>query len=486
MHKAAVFAFATAVAAVAVALMLQLLPDSAELTYGEPLPYLKATREGDRLKIWLEDFAGLRPERVWLYVNGELKASGGPGTSVYARCGDRVAALAQYEAGVKRVEAEIQCTKPIKAPEGRTKIYNFDYMLSEVLNNMFGGVEDTDVPVKYKGECNVWYTVWNPEKYNITAYVYAEAAAPDVLVCADGYCQKSRLISWGSVGNNHDYRPSGFVEVYALKVADAPYSQYMGGGGKMVYVEYILDWEWPDDYTTVIRLEARVDGATVARCEYVLSSSSYAKEERRTWTEWKEPNFTATYGTYIKTPDGRVLKGFLYLYSRTDGSWSFKMYTVETNLTDLPEAARAISLPVGSRYGAFIFQIDFAVATNEYFSNGPLKQFYNYLEKDETARGVIADGLYGAKPYSEYNVPRFGVNRTEVYRYNVTLVKADARSGRSYAVSLFRVLRPPAVGAVLAAAPINYTMPPELFPPANAASAQTQTPSDSTIITYRP
>ncbi len=39
-----------------------------------------------------EDFGGFSYERVWLYVNGQLKASGVPGTDTVAKCGDEVAA----------------------------------------------------------------------------------------------------------------------------------------------------------------------------------------------------------------------------------------------------------------------------------------------------------------------------------------------------------------------------------------------------------
>jgi hypothetical protein len=36
----------------------------------------------------VEDFGGFSYERVWLYVNGQLKASGVPGTDATAECGD--------------------------------------------------------------------------------------------------------------------------------------------------------------------------------------------------------------------------------------------------------------------------------------------------------------------------------------------------------------------------------------------------------------
>ena len=289
MHKAAVFAFATAVAAVAVALMLQLLPDSAELTYGEPLPYLKATREGDRLKIWLEDYAGLRPERVWLYVNGELKASGGPGTSVYARCGDRVAALAQYEAGVRRVEAEVRCTRPIKAPEG-----------GEVT------VLDSEVKKQYvqayttlmHGSAGVPYEV---EARCDRVDAFENEAEISVRITArEGYVACARIVrevfSWGLLSfetspaslcgrqlvfEYYIYGGDDFgmadVRYYFLfyRYAEAPAAQYAGAGGFEGHM-YFRVWSKLRAY---IDVEVRFNGALIAICSQQQQSHSTLRQD---------------------------------------------------------------------------------------------------------------------------------------------------------------------------------------------------------------
>jgi hypothetical protein len=93
-------------AAAAVWLMgaaLHLWPDADQLAYGYPLPYLKVEfdRSANAVRFWVEDFGGVSYERVWLYVNGRLAASGGPGTDAAARCGDEVAAVVKYHSGVK-------------------------------------------------------------------------------------------------------------------------------------------------------------------------------------------------------------------------------------------------------------------------------------------------------------------------------------------------------------------------------------------------
>jgi hypothetical protein len=46
----------------------------------------------------VEDFGGLPYERVWLYVNGQLKASGSSGDDAAAKCGDEMCAVVLYTA----------------------------------------------------------------------------------------------------------------------------------------------------------------------------------------------------------------------------------------------------------------------------------------------------------------------------------------------------------------------------------------------------
>jgi len=115
-----VLALSTAAAVWLMGVALHLWPSADQLAYGNPLPYLKVKfdRPANAVKFWVEDFGGLPYERVWLYVNGRLAASGGPGTEAAAKCGDEVAAVVKYHSGVKKLEGRILCTKPIKASGG--------------------------------------------------------------------------------------------------------------------------------------------------------------------------------------------------------------------------------------------------------------------------------------------------------------------------------------------------------------------------------
>jgi hypothetical protein len=111
-------ALSTAAAVWLLGVAFHLWPDADQLAYGNPLPYLKVRMDSGVVRFWVEDFGGLQYERVWLYVNGRLAASGGPGTDAAARCGDEVAAVVKYHSGVKKLEGRILCTQPIKAPGG--------------------------------------------------------------------------------------------------------------------------------------------------------------------------------------------------------------------------------------------------------------------------------------------------------------------------------------------------------------------------------
>jgi hypothetical protein len=82
-------ALSTAAAVWLLGVALHLWPDTGQLAYGNPLPYLKVRMDSGVVRFWVEDFNGLQYERVWLYVNGRLAASGGPGTDAAASAATR-------------------------------------------------------------------------------------------------------------------------------------------------------------------------------------------------------------------------------------------------------------------------------------------------------------------------------------------------------------------------------------------------------------
>jgi len=140
-----------------VALHLWLSTD--QLAYGNPLPYLKVKfdRPVNAVRFWVEDFGGLQYERVWLYVNGQLKASGGPGTDTVAKCGDEVAAVVKYHSGIKKIEGRILCTKPIKAPGDGQQIVNLHFEVRTALaaQDVAGNADVSGLPINVVGSCEV-------------------------------------------------------------------------------------------------------------------------------------------------------------------------------------------------------------------------------------------------------------------------------------------------------------------------------------------
>ncbi len=157
---------------------LQLWPDADQLAYGNPLPYLKVKfdRPANAVRFWVEDFGGLPYERVWLYVNGRLAASGGPGTDAAAKCGDEVAAIVKYHSGTKKLEGRILCTKPIKPPGGQvTEIITTNEAVETALDAYEPVAKQTGVPIAFSGECTY-------DGSSFTGKVYLRVIRSDVFL----------------------------------------------------------------------------------------------------------------------------------------------------------------------------------------------------------------------------------------------------------------------------------------------------------------
>jgi hypothetical protein len=189
MHEPAkaviVLALSTAVAVWLLGAALHLWPDTGQLAYGNPLPYLKVRMDSGAVKFWVEDFGGLPYERVWLYVNGMLAASGGPSTDAAAECGDEVAAVVKYHSGTKKLEGRILCTKPIKAPSDRQQFINshFEIRTMPAAQDVTGNADITGLPVNIVGECRV-IPDWDYYYYA----VHIIPRTPDVLICDASGC----------------------------------------------------------------------------------------------------------------------------------------------------------------------------------------------------------------------------------------------------------------------------------------------------------
>jgi hypothetical protein len=448
----------TAAAVWLLGVALHLWPDTGQLAYGNPLPYLKVKfdRPVNAVRFWVEDFGGLPYERVWLYVNGRLAASGGPGTEASAECGDEVAAVVKYHSGVKKLEGRVLCTQPIKAPGGGLMKREIRLIqTTQAYRAMTGDMDQTGPPLRFDGSCDISYYCDGSLCYlRGSASVAIVALRPDVIICVGTNCGASYTFSWsferpGSVRQ--------IVPIHVFKTPDAPASQLLGGGRGVVdiYVEY--DYvSYYDRYD----LYVYVNGTRVAECHREVSVS----RELMSWAVYRKPNATGVYFTRIYKPGGPVFDGNLAIYE-FNGAYGFEVVTNPVDGEVGPSECKPLS-PTGIavEVGGFCFTVDFGVALNEFFGRGPLQRFLEYLYSPEgaDARSVLRFAL-NAITDLEYNVPRIVAERGN----STVLVYHEIHSRQSgFATFSFKTLSISSLGAVYANAilPIDIKLPPPVLP----------------------
>jgi len=460
MHEPAkaviVLALSTAVAVWLLGAALHLWPDTGQLAYGNPLPYLKVRMDSGVVRFWVEDFGGLPYERVWLYVNGRLAASGGPGTDAAAECGDEVAAVVKYHSGTKKLEGRILCTQPIKTPEGGGGKRSFRLIqTTQAYRAMTGDMDQTGPPLRFDGSCDIRYYCDGVFCYlRGSASVTVVPTRPDVIICVGTNCGASYTFSWSSS------RPGSvrqIIPIDVFKVPDAPASQLLGGGRGAVdiYVKY--------DYVSYYSrndLYVYVNGTRVAECHRETSVS----RELTSWATYKKPNATGVYFTSVYKPGGPVFDGNLVIYE-FDGTYGFEITINPVDGEVGPSECKSLS-PTGIavEVGEFCFTVDFGVALNEFFDRGPLWRFLQYLNSPEgaNAKSALRTAL-NAMTDLEYNVPRIVAERGN----STVLVYHEMFSRQSGSATLgFKTLSISSLGAVYANAvlPIDIKLPPPVLP----------------------
>jgi len=428
-------ALSTAAAVWLMGVALHMWPSADQLAYGNPLPYLKVSfnRPVNAVKFWVEDFGNLPYERVWLYVNGQLAASGGPGTNATAKCGDEVAAVVKYHSGTKKLEGRILCTKPIKPPGGSQQIVNSHFEIRTALaaQDAAGNIDITGLPIDVKGVCEV-IEDWN---YYYFA-VYITPRSPDVLICDASGCSSSKTYSSNSRGTLY----SGPIEV--LRIAGAPLTQYAGGGRIWVnlYAAYrnVYPWGWV----------VAMNGFTLAFCREYSFWATY----RRTWTEYKELNASAIYQLYLQWPDGTKTKATVAIYENKGGNgppYGFRVISSGTTQPPPPPNKKIYTI-----YGTVDTTVDPIVALK---SLGLSDKFLEYLKSDPQVK-TLFDTALRYPTIVEYNIPKINVTHTEI-KHILIRPSAYGQSGR---VLFVQVPYSFSLGAVLANTdlPVNITKPP--------------------------
>jgi hypothetical protein len=474
MHELAkaviVLALATAAAVWLMGAALHLWPSADQLAYGNPLPYLKVKfdRPVNAVRFWVEDFGGLPYERVWLYVNGRLAASGGPGTDAAAKCGDEVAAVVKYHSGTKKLEGRILCTKPIKAPgSGEVKRAIRLIQTTQAYRAMTGDMDQTGPPLRFDGSCNI-------DAYgNGHASVTITTLRPDVIFCVGTNCGASYTFSWSfsRPGSAHQVVP---IDVF--KAPDAPASQLLGGGCGAVDIYVYYDYV---SYYNRYDLYVYVNGTRIAECHRETSVS----RELTSWTEYKEPNASAVYLMRFigELPNGSkvVVDGNIVLYERKDGSFGYRFIVnpvADPTPGDLnvvsPYKNLTIPSPSGTVYrGAvslpFIIEEMPKLQLHNDVANVYMGTFFKFLDqlmKNPWQMFMLGRAL-DEMVDMEFNVPYIAVNRTGEYLVYHTYVDRQSNS----ATFRFKALSISSLGAVYANAilPIDIKLPPPV-PPQNA------------------
>jgi hypothetical protein len=464
-------ALSTAAAVWLLGVALHLWPSADQLAYGNPLPYLKVRMDSGAVKFWVEDFGGLPYERVWLYVNGMLAASGGPGTDAVARCGDEVAAVVKYHSGTKKLEGRILCTKPIKASGGGLMKREIRLIqTAQAYRAMTGDMHQTGPPLRFDGLCDIDF----PYPYG-RASVTITALRPDVIFCVGVHCGTSYTFSWTLPPPGPYTFPRTVREIasiHVFKTPDAPASQLLGGGRGVIdiYVEYSYNRN-----VNAYDLEVYVNGTRVAYCRRQTDVS----RELASWTEYKEPNATAVYLIrFVGERNGRpvVLDGNIVLYERKDGSFGYRLIvnpvedpTPEDLNTASPHMNLVLRSPSDATYrGAVSLPFILEEMPQMRLHNdivdvytGPFFRFLQQLSNDPQQKSMFMQALDKMVDI-EFNVPYIAVNRTgEHLVYHIHA----GRQGRSVTLS-FKALSISSLGAVYANAvlPIDIKLPPPVLP----------------------
>jgi hypothetical protein len=397
------------------------------------------------VKFWVEDFGGVSYERVWLYVNGRLAASGGPGTDAAARRSDEVAAVVRYHSGTKKLEGRILCTQPIKAPGGSQQTVNSHFEIRTALaaQDAAGNADVTGLPVNVVGVCEV-----RPSDGYYNFAVYITPLSPDVLICDASSCSHSKTYSSSPLTYSTNNCPPLSVTLYSgpvdvLKTAGAPLAQYARGGRLWLNLHIYYSGAYPYGWYVTM------NGTTLSYCPH--EEHQYSSYDVRTWTEYKELNASAIYQFYLQWPDGTRTKATIAIYENKDGDYGFRVISSGTRHPPPPANIR-----IHTRYGLVNTTVDPITALKALRLN---LRFLDYLDSDPQARTLFVEALRHPTT-AEFNIPRINRTYTEtVVRHILIQPSAYDQSGR---VLFMQVPYSFSLGAVLATTvlPVNITKPP--------------------------
>ena len=442
------------------------------------------------MRFWVEDFGGLPHERVWLYVNGRLAASGGPGTDAAAKCGDEVAAVVKYHSGTKKLEGRILCTQPIKAPDGgETRRAIRLIQTTQAYRAMTGDMDQTGLPLRFDGFCEIDYICDERGScpFGGHASLTITILTPDAVFCLGTTCGTSYTLLWRFYYTN-SRTVEQTIPIYVFRTTDAPASQLLGGGRAVV--EVVVNYRvYSSDSSDTYELRVYVNGTRIADCFRKVSLSRVLQS----WTEYVEPEAIANYLVRFvgEGPDGNpvVVDANIKLYERNDGNFGIRIVIhpvddptpADLNVAS-PHGTFPITAPSGTTYhGAVSLPFLLGEITQLHLHNdvasvqmGTFFKFLNWLYNNEQVYSAFGRALDQAIDI-EFGIPYIPVERTgEALVYHTS---ASWQSG-SRTMLGFKALSISSLGAVYANAvlPIDVRLPPPVLP---------QNATRTYIISYR-
>jgi hypothetical protein len=437
---------------------LQLWPDAGQLAYGNPLPHLKVRMDSGAVRFWVEDFGGLQYERVWLYVNGRLAASGGPGTDAAARCGDEVAAVVKYHSGVKKLEGRILCTQPIKAPE-RTETWDeYSKVMLGAYQAATGDLDRTGLPVNITGyiRCDKNGDTW----LIYSALAKFMATEPNVVICVGWTCSQDITINLLQFP-----RLATDTYVYIYKIPDTVLaSQYLGGARATFRIAVGSYWEQNNEYLAIY-----VNGTVVSKC------SITAVTVTETYAVYQKPSANGVYLVRIRlSGSNTVLEGSINVYETSDGKVGFEMY-VNPNRRVSPSSGNG-----QCAQGETAVNVNGETVCMQYNKDavkqeGPFDKFLQAVQSDRNTGNAFLASVKSMRDIS-YNIPRvFSGYIVRNYTFIMPITK-------SYTMSLFfKTLTPASLGVVFA----NAVLPSGIQMPTIETPNGTNLPPTSFLVAYR-
>ncbi|MEM1926990.1 MAG: hypothetical protein QXR64_08080 [Pyrobaculum sp.] len=449
--------------------------------YGEPLPYIAVRNTTKGVQLGAFDYSGLQPRVAHFYVNGRYAGSGAGWADVYARCGDYVEALFQYDGLSRRVAGRVECGRPL-TPPGGTRIRQAPVKLIEAYNAINGYVDVTGLPVRLYLQCDTG----GPHIYYNRYYVWLSLESlGDSTMCMDSTCSDRFLLSsrigWDVAGSYAQFTDVRRIKV--LRLPSAFFTNYLGGVNVTIAVRAVYEETHYRDFEySMWRVYATVRDPVGGSRDLYLGScykSRYIVHDVRQWTEYRQANASG-------------VLDFCWKIERFDASTS-PVYRVTsfiwTDKTGNVVGARVYATPTGDADCKVTVPITKMTLHNEIVKN--LEVLKNTLidgivegaltERDRKllrgllellrARGYSPEEAFKILLFANFDavygdIPQVAINRTEVIPVAVRIIPSIASNSYTMVVG---VVDPSSLGAVLAtsAMPLPFTLPKVRPPPGN-------------------